>query len=80
MPNFEELINTPSYEDNLSEAVLAVIKKRKSLGMSQEDLANKVEVEPKDIIALESFAYNANSYLVIWKVLFALDLTICING
>ena len=80
MPTLDEMVNTPSYEDNLSDAVVAVIKKRKSLGMSQEDLAKKAEVEPKDINALESFAYNENSYLVIWKALFALDLTICING
>ena len=80
MPNLGEMIKTPSYEDNLSDAVVAVIKKRKSLGMSQEDLAKKAEVELKDISALESFAYNENSYLVIWKALFALDLTICING
>ena len=80
MPSLEEMINTPSYEDNLSDAVVAVISKRKSLGMSQEDLAKKAEVELKDISALESFAYNENSYLVIWKALFALDLTICING
>ena len=80
MPNLGEMINTPSYEDNLSDAVVAVIKKRKSLGMSQEDLAKKAEVEPKDIIALESFAFNQNSYLTIWKALFALDLKICING
>ena len=80
MPTLDEMVNTPSYEDNLCDAVVAVISKRKSLGMSQEDLAKKAEVEPKDISALESFAFKENSYLVIWKALFALDLTICING
>lgn len=80
MPNLEEMINTESFEDNLSDAVVAVIKKRKTLGMSQEDLAKKAEVEPEDIIALESFAFNQNSYLTIWKALFALGLTITVNG
>ena len=79
MPTLDEMVNTPSYEDNLCDAVVAVISKRKSLGMSQEDLAKKAEVEPKDISALESFAFNENSYLTIWKALFALGLTICVK-
>jgi len=79
MQTIEEMINTPSYEDNLSDAVLAVLKKRKSLGWSQEDLANKAGVELREIMALESFAFEQISYVTIWKALFALDLKITIT-